>query len=85
MANQHTSSRMPRLLAAIQNAGREGISPRALRDIVWADDPEGGPLTADTCIRVMATVLRKRGLITSKGNTWQARYYACTVHGKHAA
>jgi hypothetical protein len=39
-----------RILEAVQR--RPGITTQALRDAVWWDDPDGGPLTDRKCLHV---------------------------------
>jgi DNA-binding response OmpR family regulator len=41
--------------------GAGGFVPmRALIDVLYGDDPEGGPLTADLCVRVNVTRIRRK-------------------------
>lgn len=40
--------------------GAEIVSHRTLTDSVWSDDPDGGPLNADTRLKVIASHIRKK-------------------------
>lgn len=68
-------TRMAKMLQAICDAEPAGIRPRDLVPIVY-DDEDGGPLFAQQCVHVMASILRNRGLISTEGNTWTAVYRA---------
>ena len=65
---------LPPLKARILDAVRRrpGITAQELRDWTWADDEDGGPLTAAKCLHVhvaqLNTVLRPHGLtVRSEG------------------
>jgi hypothetical protein len=53
---------LPRMLRRIYEAVKRhpGITPARLRDIVWADDPDGGPLDISTCLSVQIINLNAR-------------------------
>lgn len=51
-----------KILDSIVRAGKRGISGEQLVDIVYGDDPNGGPLTAAGCLRVLICHANKRHL-----------------------
>ena len=63
-----------RILAAVRR--RPGITAQELRDSIWADDPDGGPLTDTKCLHVhvaqLNTLLRPLGImVRSQGGGYQ--------------
>jgi hypothetical protein len=66
--------RLPPIKAKIYDAVRRrpGITAQELRDWVWSDDIDGGPLTAAKCLHVHVSqlndLLRARGItVRSEG------------------
>jgi hypothetical protein len=63
-----------RILGTVRN--RPGITAQALRDAVWWDDPDGGPLTDTKCLHVhiaqLNVLLRPLGImVRSQGGGYQ--------------
>ena len=56
-----TGLRLPPIKAQIYEVVRRrpGITPTALRDIVWRLDPNGGPLTGIKCLHVHVAQLNQ--------------------------
>jgi hypothetical protein len=57
---------------------RPGITPAALRDVVWGLDPNGGPLTGTKCLHVhvaqLNQLLAPYGVcVRSEGGLYQIR------------
>jgi hypothetical protein len=53
---------LPRIKRLIYDTVRRrpGISAAQLRDLVWCDDPDGGPLTDTKCLHVHVSQLNDR-------------------------
>jgi hypothetical protein len=65
-----------RILGAVRR--RPGITAQELRDWVWADDIDGGPLTDTKCLHVhvaqLNTLLRPQGItVRSEGGGYYVK------------
>lgn len=49
-----------RLYQLVRDAGPEGIHTRDLADKLYSDRPDGGPSTANSCIKVMVWRINQR-------------------------
>lgn len=49
-----------RLLNIVQNAGPHGIPTDALFDRLYADDPDGGPLSGHKCLHTRIWLLNRK-------------------------
>jgi hypothetical protein len=81
-----TGLRLPPIKQRIYDAVRRrpGITAQELRDWVWADDPDGGPLTDTKCLHVhvaqLNTLLRPYG-ITGPFRGWRLSNSKCIMSG----
>jgi hypothetical protein len=51
------------IVDTILKAGENGIDARILLDVTYADDPNGGPLTANNSLRVRIHKINRKHLI----------------------
>ena len=54
-------TRRGRVIAALRAARGQVVATRNLVELLYADDPNGGPVTARECVHNMMHLLRKRG------------------------
>lgn len=49
-----------RILEIVRKAGKWGVSSELIRDRIYSDDSDGGPLTADNVICVQICILNRK-------------------------
>lgn len=56
----HLTPMQKQILEIVRKAGKWGVSTELIRDRVYAEHPDGGPLTADNVIYVQICALNKK-------------------------